>query len=441
VFSGPLGRLTLGLFFLEVLAAVQILVVTTVMPAIVADLGGLRFYGWAFSAGGLATVITIPLTGQIVDRVGPRRPLAIMLGVFGAGTLLSGLAPTMLVLIAGRALQGAGAGAQYAVGLGTVAKSYPERQRARVLALLAAAWVVPGLVGPSYGALVATTIGWRWAFLTVLPLLAGAGWLVLKGLAGVALPPRTTERLDVRRPIQLAVGAAMILAGLTELSVWSALLVPVGAGLALPALIGLVGKGSAAGGPGLAIVLISAFLLTVAFFAVDGFVPLLLTNVRGRTVAEASVVVTLATVGWSAGSWWQSRMAARVSKPLLVAGGASAIGLGALGVASGLFSTPLALPYVAWTVAGLGMGVAYPTIYLAMMDRAAAGVEGAAVALLILVDSLGVSAGTGLGGSAVAIVEAMHTSLRIGLGAAFGLAVCAAVALVPLSARLGGETV
>jgi MFS family permease len=182
--------------------------------------------------------------------------------------------------------------------------------------------------------------------------------------------------------------------------------------------------------------LLSGFLLSLAFFGVDGFVPLLLTNIRGRTVAEASLVVTLATLGWSAGSWWQSRVVGRVSKPRLIIGGVVAVGLGAIGVASGLLSTPLIVPYAAWTVAGLGMGVAYPTVYLATMSRAAPGSEGTAVALMLLVDSLGVSAGAGLGGSAVAIVESLHVSLRIGLAAAFALALCATIALVPLATRL-----
>ena len=72
IFSGALGRLAFGLFLLEALTAVQILVVATVMPVIARDLSGLRLYGWAFSAGGLATVITIPLGGMAVDRIGPR---------------------------------------------------------------------------------------------------------------------------------------------------------------------------------------------------------------------------------------------------------------------------------------------------------------------------------------------------------------------------------
>lgn len=438
IFSGRLGRLTFGLFLLEVLAAVQVLVVTAVMPAITRELGGIRLYGWAFSASGLATVMAIPLTGQAVDRFGPRRPLALMLGVFAAGTLAAGLAPTMPLFVLGRFLQGAGAGASYAVGLGTVAKNYPGDQRPRVLALLAAAWVLPGLVGPSYGALLASTIGWRWAFLTLLPLLVGASWLVFPGLA--ALDTGTPGgRLDVVRPILLSLGAAAVFVGLTDLSIWSAPLVVLGVALAGPALRGLVAEGSERARPGLSAALFAGFLLSVAFFAVDGFVPLMLTRVRGRTVAVASIVVTLATVSWSFGTLWQSRVASRMRHSALVGTGAVAITVGAAGVAAGLLRLPLAIPYVSWTVAGVGMGVAYPTVYLITMERAGPGAEGRAVALMLLIDSLGVSVGTGLGGSAVAVAAATGASLSAGLTGTFVLAILAALALVAVSPRLGNQ--
>lgn len=413
--------------------------VTAVMPAITRELGGIHLYGWAFSASGLATVMAIPLTGQAVDRFGPKRPLALMLGVFAVGTLVAGLAPTMPIFVLGRFLQGAGAGAQYAVGLGTVAKSYPEDHRPRVLALLAAAWVLPGLLGPSYGAVLASTIGWRWAFLTLLPLLVVASRLVFPGLA--ALPPAIeARRVDLVRPVLLSLGAAAVFAGLTDVSVWSAPLVVVGVGVAGPALRHLVARGTERAGPGLSAALAAGFLLSLAFFAVDGFVPLMLTRVRGRTLGEASVVVTLATVSWSMATVWQSRVASKLPRSLLVGAGGIAIAMGAAGVASGLLHAPLIIPYVSWTIAGLGMGVAYPTIYLVTMERAGQGAEGSAVALMLLIDSLGVSVGTGLGGSAVALASSSGASLSSGLTATFGLAVAAALALAAMASRLDRGT-
>jgi MFS family permease len=127
VFQGKLGRLTAGLLLLEALVAVEALVVTTILPAVRRDLGGIQFYGWAFSATFLATFASIPIAGRATDRYGPRRPLAIMLGVYVAGLVIAGLAPTMPVLVIGRFVQGCGAGAFYSVSLGTVAKSYPGR--------------------------------------------------------------------------------------------------------------------------------------------------------------------------------------------------------------------------------------------------------------------------------------------------------------------------
>src|SRR6266508_1723280 len=136
VFQGRRGRLTAGLLLLEALVAVEALVVTTILPAVRRDLGGIQYYGWAFSATFLATFASIPIAGWATDRYGPKRPLAIM-----------------PVLVIGRFVQGCGAGAFYSVSLGTVAKSYPGRIRPRVLALLASMWILPGILGPPLGAL------------------------------------------------------------------------------------------------------------------------------------------------------------------------------------------------------------------------------------------------------------------------------------------------
>jgi MFS family permease len=412
------------------------------MPRVVRDLGGLRLYGIAFSAAGLATVIAIPLTGRAVDRVGPIRPLAIMLFVFALGTAVAGAAPTMPVFVLGRFLQGLGAGAQFAVSIGTVAKTYPDALRPRVLALLAAAWVLPGLVGPSFGALMATTVGWRWAFFALLPLIGIAAALVFPGLAGVAHPDDEPSRRpsSIRWPIQTALGAAALVGGINALSPWTAPLVVVGIVLLVPGVVHLVRDDAAGAKPGLVWALAAGFLVTFTFFATDGFVPLMLTRVRHLSIGEASVVITLATLGWSAGSWWQSRVATSIAAGKLVAGSVAAVLVGTLCVAAGTYDAPLVIPYAGWTIAGIGMGIAYPTVYLVTMDRSGEGAEGTTVALLLLIDTLGAAMGTGLGGAALAISESLHASLVAGLTGAFALALAAAVALIAIAPRLSPAT-
>ncbi len=178
IFRGRRGRLTAGLLLLEALVAIQSLVVATILPDVRDDLGMVELYGLVFTAASLATIATIPIAGRAVDRFGARRTLPPILGLFAAGLAVCAVAPSMPVLLLGQFLTGAGGGGLYAMSVGTVAKTYPDHMRARVLALMASMWILPGLVGPPLGALIATTVGWRWAFLAPYPVLA-VGWVLL----------------------------------------------------------------------------------------------------------------------------------------------------------------------------------------------------------------------------------------------------------------------
>jgi MFS family permease len=95
--------------------------------------------------------------------LGPSRSRA-AIGIYGVGLVLAATAPSMLVLVIARFVQGIGGGGLYVVSLATVAKTYPERIRPRVMALLASMWILPGLLGPPVGAVLAETVGWRYAF-------------------------------------------------------------------------------------------------------------------------------------------------------------------------------------------------------------------------------------------------------------------------------------
>ena len=167
--------LTIGLVLTITLVAFEALAVITILPAIKDDLQGIRLYGWVTSAFQLGVLVGIVVAGGQADRRGPAPPFVAGVLVFVTGLTIGGLAPSMLVLVLARGLQGLGAGAQFAVSIGTVAKTYPDELRPRVLALLAAAWVLPGLIGPSFGALMASTVGWRWAFFALLPMAIGIG--------------------------------------------------------------------------------------------------------------------------------------------------------------------------------------------------------------------------------------------------------------------------
>src|SRR5712692_1373578 len=147
--------LTVGLVLTITFVASEALAVVTVMPLVARDLNGLRLYGFAFSAFLIGTMVGIVAAGRSADRRGPAVPYVAGILLFGAGLVIAGLAPTMRVLIAGRALQGLGAGAVPSVAYVAIGRSLPERLRAQLMAVLSTAWVVPGIAGPAVAAAVA----------------------------------------------------------------------------------------------------------------------------------------------------------------------------------------------------------------------------------------------------------------------------------------------
>ena len=110
--------------------------------------------------------------------------------------------------------------------------------------------------------------------------------------------------------------------------------------------------------------------------------------------------------------------------------------VGTVAVAGALVNVPIALPYIGWGVAGLGMGVAFPTIPLAAMAEASGGNEAGELSAILLTDTLGVGIGAGLGGSSIALAKATGVGLEPGIAGAFGIGLVAALALLAVSRRL-----
>src|SRR4051794_13659071 len=137
-------------------------------------------------------MIGIVFAGEQADRRGAGPPYVIGLTLFAIGLVIGGTAPVMPVLVAGRFVQGFGAGVVPAIGYVAIGRSFPVEARPRMFAVLSTAWVVPGLVGPVLAERVSDKVGWRWVFLGLVPLVAVAGSLVVPAmvrLGPVARPP------------------------------------------------------------------------------------------------------------------------------------------------------------------------------------------------------------------------------------------------------------
>ena len=444
LWAPPTRGLTVGLVLSITFVASEALAVVTVMPLVAQDLGGLHLYGWVFSAFMLGSVVGIVAAGREADRRGPAIPFVAGLVLFGAGLAVAGLAPSMDVLVAGRVLQGLGAGAVPSVAYAAIGRSFPGPLQARMMAVLSTAWVVPGLAGPAVAAEVAHVFGWRWVFLGLLPVVAVAGAIAVPALIRLGPPGAgPVQERQVIHGIVVAAGATMILAGLTLIAgsgtpaagraistaAAGAALIVAGVAAGLPALRRLVPAGTLTARPGLPATILSRGLLTFTFFGADAYVTLAITAVRHRSPLVAGIAVTGATLGWTAGAWVQARLSETWPGRRFVRIGLVIVLAGIAGMVLVLQPhVPVVVGLVAWTVAGLGMGLAYAPLSLMMLRHAPPGREGRASASLNLADVLGTALGIGVGGAAVA--AGAGRNLPLGIAAAF--AASAAVGVVAL---------
>jgi len=440
--------LTVGLVLTITFVASEALAVVTVMPVVARDLGGLRLYGWVFSGFMLGSVIGIVAAGREADRRGPALPFVAGVVLFGSGLAVAGLAPSMGVLVAGRVLQGVGAGAIPSVAYAAIGRSLPRTLRARMMAVLSTAWVAPGLAGPAVSAEVARLFGWRWVFLGLLPIVAVAGAIALPALVRLGPPAAAgAEEHQMIDGFRTAAGATMILAGLTLSAgsgaapgrlgavVGGLALIAAGGAAGLPALRRLVPAGTLTARAGLPATILSRGLLTFTFFGADAYVTLAVTAVRHRTPVVAGLAVTGATVAWTAGAWVQARLSDTWEGRRLVRSGLVIVLTGIAGMVLVLQpGVPLAEGLAAWTVAGFGMGLAYAPISLMMLQQAPPGQEGRLSASLNLADVLGTAMGIGVGGAAV--TAAAGRDLRLGIAVAFGIAAVVGLAALAVTRRL-----
>jgi MFS family permease len=450
LWSAQRRALTTGLVLTITFIASEALAVVTIMPVVARDLGGLRLYGWVFSAFMLGNVVGIVAAGRQADRYGPARPFIGGLTLFCAGLATAGLAPTMLVLVGGRALQGIGAGAVPAVAYVAIGRTLPDHLRARMMAVLSTAWVLPGLAGPAASAAVASLVGWRWVFLGLLPLVAITGALATPALIRLGKRPQTEGDVGQGRATEhklslgmtAAAGAGLILAGLTLTAgsaqvVLGAAILVLGLAVTGPSLRRLLPAGTFTARPGLPAVILCRGLLTFTFFGADAYVTLTITTVRHHSPALAGVAVTGATLAWTGGAWVQSRLNGRWEARRLVGWGLVIIVTGLAAMVLVLVpTTPIEIGVAAWTVAGFGIGLAYAPISLLMLRAAPTGAEGWASASLSLADVLGTALGIGAGGAAVAAATAHGWPLRAGVAVAFAIAGAGAIGLSVASRRL-----
>jgi MFS family permease len=298
-----------------------------------------------------------------------------------------------------------------------IGRMYPEVLRAKALGMLAAAWVVPGLIGPGVAGLLVEVSSWRMVFWIVPLLLVGPILLLvpeLKKLLFVPTPLRTDARIQITS-VLIAIGALSVFqAGASHVGRWSAISIVVIFVISLCVTAwstkALMPSGFLRMSAGIPAIVGMRGVIAGAFFAAEIYVPLALQEIRGTSVALSGGVLTAATITWFAGSWLQGSHKLKLSRQqILVAG--------VLFTALGIALTPVSvfmpndivmaalLASVAWGVAAFGMGICFPTLGVLMLDQSPEEEHARHSASLQMSDSFGVIIATAIAGSVLAFAS------------------------------------
>lgn len=417
--SGGRGPLLVGLLLAVTLHAFAELAIVTALPIISRDLDGATLYGVAFSAYLLTSIISIVWSGHMTDERGPVIPFVAGLIVFSAGLIWAGLAPSMWVFVLARAVQGLGGGAFSAVIYASINRGWQDHERAHIMALLSAAWVIPGLVAPAAAGAIAEFWSWRLVFFILLPFVAVTLALSLKGLralgAGEVHDTGADKTVDAFR---IAVGISIFIAAITRaFDVWSVPLALVGTWLAYRPLGRVLPPGEGVSRRILLASLGVKFLLVFGFFGADTFLPLGLIEIHGLNAWTAGIVMTVASLSWSGAAFVQSRLSTRVSPRDFSVWG---MVLGAISVALLILLLLDGVPYwwgfLFWTMAGAGVGIVYNTVATSAMAHTVKGKEGATSVAIGLAEGISISLVAGIGGAVLNGAERQGASLGLGIG-------------------------
>jgi MFS family permease len=430
------------------LQAINLFLTTSLMPTAITDIGGERLYAWSTTVFMIASVVSSMLVSRLLASRGATIAYLTALGPFILGTIVSALSPSMAVMLAGRAIQGAGGGLLAGLGYTVIQSAFPERLWAKATALVSAMWGVGTVTGPTIGGAFAQFGAWRLGFVLLAVLALVIAFIVPRALHG-----STTSTLDTQ-PIPLA--SLTILAAAAGLISVASILTDIAqiAGLILAALL-VVGwfvrrerrgsvrvlpKSTYTAGSPLKWIYLSIVVLAMGA-AAEAFAPLFGQRLAGLEPLFAGFLGAAVSVGWSI----TMLFSANASRPLTIrrmriAGPAIlAVGLTLAGLLQQDDAGPglVVLWFLALALAGTGIGLAFPHQLVAAMHSAPDPAEASkASAGINTVETIGLAFGSAFGGLMVNLgAPAMLHSAQLLL---FGLA-AVAIAGTFIARRTGAD--
>jgi EmrB/QacA subfamily drug resistance transporter len=399
------------------MAALEATVVSTAMPTVVGDLGGIHIYSWVFTAYLLTSTVAVPIYGKLADLYG-RKPIMLFgIALFLAGSFASGVSQSMAQLIAFRAIQGLGAGAMQPMAITIVGDIFSLEERGKMQGLFGAAWGVAGLVGPMAGGVIVHYLSWHWIFFINIPFgIASAVLLV------VALH----ESIEIKPHVLDIAGAALLTAGVTALlfaTTGASLLITLG-GLGVSGILFAVFAAVEKRAPEpvlpfaifkkpvIAVSSVAGALIGGAMFATMTYVPLFVQGVLGGSPTDAGSAVTPMVIGWPLASAVAGRLIMKMGYRPLIRGGLGVTA--AASIALAIFANKTGnvwVPRVATLFFGLGLGFANTALLIAVQTSVDWAQRGIVTASTMFVRTIGGALAIGVTGGVLRMALARDASI------------------------------
>ncbi len=357
-----------GLLLAILLAMLDNLIVSTALPRIVGDLGGVAHLSWVVTAYILASTVTTPFYGKLGDMYGRKRFFITAIIIFLIGSALSGLSQTMTELIAFRALQGLGAGGLMVSAMATLGDIVAPRERGRYMSYMMVVMMLATIGGPLLGGFITTTFSWRWIFYINIPV-GGAALVYLMATLHVT-PNRVKHKIDYLGGGLLALAATSLILlatwGGTEYRWGSGQIISLGL-LTVAATIAFIVTETRAAEPMLplhvfrnrnfSVTMALTFLTGLAMFGALTFLPLYQQTVQGESPTISGLALTPMMLGVTVTSIVAGQVTTRTGRykifPVL---GGAIMGAGMFLLTGLDIATTRAESALYYVVLGLGMG-------------------------------------------------------------------------------------
>jgi EmrB/QacA subfamily drug resistance transporter len=408
------GVLVVALMFSIAIAAMDATIVSTALPTIVGQLGGLSLFSWVFSVYLLTSTVTVPLYGKLADLYGRKPVLIFGASLFLFGSALCGTAGSMEQLILFRAVQGLGAGAVQPITMTIIGDIFTIEQRAKIQGLFSSVWGITSLAGPALGGLITKGVSWRWVFFINIPV----------GLIAILLIWRffkeETEKhehsLDYYGTILLSGAVVSLLLGLlygVDNYGWTGSETLVMFGLAALLFAIFVRQEQRAAEPVLPLWLfknrvivvgcLATFLGGGLMFGISSYVPLFAQGVFGGDALDAGLIVLPMSVSWPVASVIGGRVILRFGYHASMKIGGVFLIAGALSLLPLDRDSSQAVAMFAALLVGFGMGFMTSALVISVQNAVEWRYRGVATASMQFMRTIG-------GSISVAIMGAILNS-------------------------------